>query len=315
MKNDIMLSVIVISYNQENYIRDAIESVINQETKYKYEILLADDYSPDNTNKILEEYREKYPELIKIVPRTKNLGGPANSYDACSRSKGKYICVLEGDDYWCNNNRIETMVSFLEDNPDYSAVSHLQKGINSNGKIIGIFPKWVNKDREITVKDFLDEKHFSLTGSVTVNYYLNEELRKKLKIISSFSRNVGDYQKCIFILDIGRVYIMNTAMMVYRYRNDSNNYNSRYSIDEICIEHLHITNKLDDFYKNKYNFFQKYLRHFTIGFFYSILKGKFSSIKKLNGEIVQGKRVLVYLCMPYMIVRIVLERIFKSKGE
>lgn len=314
MKNDVMLSVVIISYNQENYIRDAIESVINQKTNYKYEILLADDCSPDNTGKIMKEYVNKYPELIRMIPRKKNLGGSANSFDACSRSKGKYICVLEGDDYWCDVNKIETMVSFLENNPSYSVVSHIQKGINSDNKVVGYFPNWINNDCDITIKDFLNEKHFSLTASITTNYYLNDELKEKLKIISSFSRNVGDYQKCVFLLDIGKVHIINKPMMVYRYRNDSNNYNSRYSTDEICLEHLIITKKLDVFYAGKYSFFKKYLRFFTIGFCYSLIKFKTKSIKKLNKEIPKRKKILVYILMPFMAIKIIFEKLCQKIG-
>jgi glycosyltransferase involved in cell wall biosynthesis len=93
-----ILSVIIISYNQEKFLEQAIKSVINQKTEYKYEILLADDCSPDNSKLILEKYHKKYPKIIRIIPRKHNLGGTANSFNACSKAKGKYITVLEGDE-------------------------------------------------------------------------------------------------------------------------------------------------------------------------------------------------------------------------
>ena len=78
MNSKIKLSVIIISYNQEKYISEAIESVINQKTNFKYEILVSDDCSKDKTQEIIEKYEKKYPNLVKNIKHKKNLGGTGN---------------------------------------------------------------------------------------------------------------------------------------------------------------------------------------------------------------------------------------------
>ena len=67
MKNDIKLSVIIISYKQAKYIRDAIDSVLMQKVNFKYELLLADDCSQDGTLEIMKEYEKKYPDIVRVL--------------------------------------------------------------------------------------------------------------------------------------------------------------------------------------------------------------------------------------------------------
>ncbi len=114
----------MITYNHEDYIRKAIESVIGQVVDFKYEFIICDDHSSDNTTSICLEYKKVYPDLIKYTVNPENMGFMKNFLQALNLCDGKYIALLEGDDYWTFSNKLQRQVDFMEANPDYSLVCH-----------------------------------------------------------------------------------------------------------------------------------------------------------------------------------------------
>ena len=104
VKNPIV-SVIVITYNQEKYIKDCLDSIVNQSVDFSVELIIADDASIDKTRKICLEYQKKYPECVKLVFNEVNLGLIKNYLNVLSYCKGKYIAQVAGDDYWCDINK------------------------------------------------------------------------------------------------------------------------------------------------------------------------------------------------------------------
>ena len=118
-QDEIKVSVIVITYNHEKYIRKALDSILMQKVDFKYEILVGDDASIDSTPEIIREYKEKYPEYFNISLREKNLGGTRNSYELMMMAKGDYIANLEGDDYWIDENKLQKQVDFLEKHDNF----------------------------------------------------------------------------------------------------------------------------------------------------------------------------------------------------
>lgn len=100
-------SIVMICYNQEEYIRTALDSVLNEQVK-PHEIVIGDDFSTDGTRAILEEYQAKYPEIIKLVLNEKNLGLFANFNNVAPKATGDVISILSGDD-WYKSNLLENM--------------------------------------------------------------------------------------------------------------------------------------------------------------------------------------------------------------
>lgn len=117
-----LVSVYMITYNHEKFISKALDSVLMQKVNFEYEIVVGEDCSKDNTRKILLEYFEKYPDLFKLVLQKSNLGFVQNSFDTFINCRGKYIAVLEGDDYWTDELKLQNQVNFLEANPDFGLV-------------------------------------------------------------------------------------------------------------------------------------------------------------------------------------------------
>lgn len=134
------VSVWMITYNHEKYIAHAIESVLCQVTDFDYEIVIGDDFSTDNTRQIISIYYEKHPEIIKPLLHEKNVGIAKNVVFTLEACKGKYIALLEGDDYWIDKYKLQKQVDFLEKNQPVSLCYTQAKEVNEitgEEKIVG----------------------------------------------------------------------------------------------------------------------------------------------------------------------------------
>jgi glycosyltransferase involved in cell wall biosynthesis len=119
-----LVSVAVPVYNQGTYIAKALDSILLQKTDFDIEIVIGDDYSYDNTREILEVFKLKYPDKIKLILAKKNQGVFQNAFDIYKNCLGKYIAILEGDDLWTYENKLQKQFEFLENNPEYMGCFH-----------------------------------------------------------------------------------------------------------------------------------------------------------------------------------------------
>lgn len=114
-----IVSVVIITYNQEQYIRQCIESILDQETEYPYELIIGEDCGTDATREICIDYQRKYPEKIKLLLQDSNQGLLRNYRDVLYLCRGKYIAQCAGDDYWIDKSKTQKQVEFLEANEEY----------------------------------------------------------------------------------------------------------------------------------------------------------------------------------------------------
>ena len=124
-----LVSVCVQTFNHGKYITQAIDSVLKQNTNFRYEILIGDDQSNDGTQEIVTEYFADHPDKIKLIESTSNLGhitgnGRLNLIRNLRNARGKYIAFLEGDDFWCDDNKLQQQFDILETDPSLGAVTH-----------------------------------------------------------------------------------------------------------------------------------------------------------------------------------------------
>src|SRR6185369_17391361 len=117
------LSVCVVTYNQENYIRQCLQSIIDQVTDFSFEIIVGDDCSTDNTRSIVKEYCDKYPEIIKPLFHQVNIGATRNYFAVHSKAGGEYIAHCDGDDYKIPG-KLQKQVAFLDQHRDCAIVGH-----------------------------------------------------------------------------------------------------------------------------------------------------------------------------------------------
>lgn len=144
----------MVTYNHEKYIRKAIEGILMQKTEFKFELLIADDSSTDDTSLICNYYQNLCPGIIKFIHRQENLGSIANFTDLFGYCNGRYIAICEGDDYWIDPYKLQKQVDFLESHDNIVACFHDTLIINADGHIIkNYYPK--PRFDLITIKDML----------------------------------------------------------------------------------------------------------------------------------------------------------------
>lgn len=112
-----VVSVLLITYNQQDFIAQAIESVLMQKVDFPYEIVIGEDLGPDDTRAICGKYAATY-DFIHILPREKNLGVAGNWCDCAQHAQGKYLMMLDGDDYWRCPDKMQMQVDFMEAHPE-----------------------------------------------------------------------------------------------------------------------------------------------------------------------------------------------------
>jgi len=119
-----MVSVLMITYNHEKFIRQALDSALMQNFDGEWELVIGEDCSTDATRSILLEYQKLYPHRIRLLLREKNLGWMKNSLGTFHACRGKYIALLEGDDLWTSPDKLQKQVDFLESHPGFSSSFH-----------------------------------------------------------------------------------------------------------------------------------------------------------------------------------------------
>ena len=112
-----MVSVRVLTFNQEQWIRQTLDSILAQRISYTFEVVIGEDCGSDGTRKICEEYAAKY-ENVFLVPQVKNLGLIGNWANVNHHVSGKYIMGCAGDDYWHNPDKMQMQVDYMEAHPE-----------------------------------------------------------------------------------------------------------------------------------------------------------------------------------------------------
>ncbi len=122
-KRPVEVSVIVLTYRQASTIGRAIESVLAQKTDFEYEIILSDDCSPDITGEICRSYADRFPDRIRLVERSENVGVVEGYFDCLSKARGRFVADCAGDDYWMGNDRLQSLYDMIA-NDDTVSLAH-----------------------------------------------------------------------------------------------------------------------------------------------------------------------------------------------
>jgi len=203
--NNTLVSVCCITYNHEKYIRDTIEGFLMQKTNFDFEIIIGEDFSTDETAKIVMEYANKYPDIIKAECNAHNIGTMPNFFKTIQKATGKYIALCEGDDYWTDPLKLQSQVDFLEKNKDYVITAHKHDTLKN--EVIYKLDK--NLNESLTLQDLAFDIPFNtLTvmfkrSALDINEYIN------LKI------NYAHFL-FLYLAQFGKVHYNNTSMAVYR---------------------------------------------------------------------------------------------------
>ena len=288
-EKQIDVSVYMLTYYHEKYIRQAIESVLSQKTHYNYEIVISDDFSQDGTREILREYQEKYPDIIRLNLNEKNMGIPANIYKARTMCRGRYITNLSGDDYWINDDKIEIETKFMDEHPEYVAcINRIELRMNDETTAYDIVPHDLSQLNSVfTIKDYEQCKPLGTHGMFLRNFFLTEEGREYFAQAQKISQFVDDAVDEVLLLRKGPVYIMDITTDAHRVVPtdiEKMNYNSRYSRLEKFSHHISLLNGMSSLWGDEIDFSEWYATYYSTGFLNMIISRDF----KGYGQIIKS---------------------------
>lgn len=205
------LSVLMITYNHEKFIAQALDSVLMQEVNFDYEIVIGEDFSTDTTREIVIRYQKKYPEKIRLLLPEKNLGMIKNFVATFKACKGEYIALLEGDDYWTAPDKLQIQVDYLDKHPDCAISFHnCEEFYDDSDK-----PSWYScsdDQKEIsTIEDLISKCNFIPTCSQVFRNGLFDDFPDWY-----YSLEMGDWTLNLLNAQYGNIGYINKVMGRYR---------------------------------------------------------------------------------------------------
>lgn len=304
---DITVSISMMTFNHEKYIRQALDSILMQKVNFRYEIVVGDDCSSDETQNILKMYAQKNPDKFVLLLRQRNLGATNNYFDVIQHCRGKYIAFLEGDDFWTDENKLKTQIDFLESNKNCNAVAHRHKIVDPNGDCKYLSHKKIEVERYFNKKDALryGPNLFHLSTLVYRNFFLG--CTDNYTIIRE-SNQYGIHSLMIYLL-AGRsdIYIMNRCMSAWRVvvSDEAHNYTSFVAKNPLLVKRntLLMYFNFRNYFGTTYDFSKRITEAFidtSICLLCSEEKGK---LKEINSHFKKLK-IKERIMLPQKIIRI-----------
>ena len=215
-----LVSITCITYNHVNFIRDAIEGFLMQETTFPVEILIHDDASTDGTADIVRDYEARYPKLIRAICQEENQysKGRLTYKSMLINSTSKYIAMIEGDDYWIDKKKLSKQAIFLEKHSDYSACFHnielVWQGVSP---IPNFYPKPLI---DPTFQEIIKHKRYVHTSSIFLRSEYVKNMPGWLSVIPS-----AHTSWIYYLRTRGRTYFIDEKMSVHRKHADGMYFN------------------------------------------------------------------------------------------
>jgi glycosyltransferase involved in cell wall biosynthesis len=202
----------MITYKHEAFIAQAIEGVLMQEVKFPVELIIADDCSPDKTKHIIESFKKhKNYNWIKYTRHQTNKGMMANFMWALQQSKGKYIALCEGDDYWTDPYKLQKQVDFLESNEYCVLCFHDVNILMGDGELKDDFITRLPITKLLDQRSLIENNNFIHTPSVM---FRNLGSQVPQEILFS---PVGDFLIYLWLTNYGAIGYINEKMSIYRF--------------------------------------------------------------------------------------------------
>lgn len=214
-----LVSICVLSYNHEPYLRESLDGIVNQVCPFDYEVLIHDDASKDRSQEIIREYTERYPARFKPILQTENQyskGVKITITYNYPRAQGRYIAICEGDDYWSDPHKLQKQVEYMEAHPDcsmvYGRVRHYKQRRQKFGPLWGGAPE--------TSFERLLEGNCIPTPTVLVRRSVIEDYTREIAPDAATWR-MGDYPLWLYASLRGRIHFMEDQLAVYRVLEES----------------------------------------------------------------------------------------------
>ncbi|TYP91720.1 Glycosyl transferase family 2 [Fodinibius salinus] len=213
------VSVCITTYQHSNYIRQCIESVLNQEATFPFEIIIGEDESTDGTREICKELAKAHPGKIRLFLRSRdnvrfingNPTGRHNFLETLKAARGQYIAFCDGDDYWTNPEKLQKQYNYMESYPDMSLSLHNAVEVDENGNRRFVFPNI--KSQSIVKPKTIIEKGggYCATNSVLFRRSILNDMPQWF-----VDAHVGDYSLYLLAIWHGEIGALPDIMSCYR---------------------------------------------------------------------------------------------------
>jgi len=248
LSNTPLVSIACITYNHEEYIRDAIEGFLMQKTTFPIEIIIHDDASTDGTAQIIKEYEIKYPDLFFPIYQKENQYSKVTNRILATfvfpKARGKYIALCEGDDYWTDPLKLQKQVDFLEQNPEFAICCHAVNFEYEDGRPSFIRRKHDPGRNRYTLRDLCIKNRFS-TASTFYRNHLFDGFPSWY-----YQMPTGDWPLHILNAEHGDIWYMDEIMATYRVHKGG--YWSGMDIIELKKKEIYGFLTINSYLKNRY---------------------------------------------------------------
>lgn len=279
MNNNYKLKILMPLYNREKYIAKALDSILEQKTNFEFQIIIIDDGSTDNSLNIAKEYQNKH-DNIKIIENEKNLKLLKTIFKGYKELLNTpYFCVLDPDDYWCDEYRLQKAINFLDKNQDYTIYSTNAYVIDENNNSHPLIKHKKGSNITSTYKEFLKTGHIIIGTTVNTLYrnvvFSNGIPDNLAKIVETDTKATfrGDSFRNYLHLKYGKAFYVDEMSAVYNTASDGIFSNeSEISQMLVNLESLIGFSEffIDDkkyYLKNAYKLFSKILNKIFISIF------------------------------------------------
>lgn len=308
----IEVSIICLTYNQEEYIADALDGFILQETNFSFEVLVHDDASTDSTGKIIQRYRDKFPSIIKPIYETENQfskGTKIIQSIVMPKAKGRYIAFCEGDDYWTDSQKLQKQYDCLCDNPETVMCVHASRSIAADTKRIISINRPLETSQDVDYRLMLH----TIQSFSTNSFFIRRDILEQYfdSEVSALPAH-GDHKMSLYCGMIGNIYYYSDIMSNYRVMaKGSINRALLTSNNRESIELSYYNNRIALLDKIDNLTYGKYSKDIEIGksnirYIYLCGSGQFFTLWKEFGDrfksesILKKTRILLMQLMPRM---------------
>jgi len=311
--NNPLVSVVVTTYNQKDYIGKALDSILIQQTDFDFEIIVSDDCSTDCTPEVVKQYADKFPDKITAICRSKNVGISVNWFETLLKAKGEYVTTLEGDDYWIDPFKLQKQVDFLRCNPQYVGVSTERITADDNGKEYEFFTTgYGSANKSNTINSFLNGITFSYTATVHKNIF--RDSGNQYYDFVTANRSIADFALCCLILSKGDVFVLPDKTCAYRIAGETKkeqSYTSKTSIAKKYADSLQVIAIAKKYFNNRYPFDKCLSVWSFIPFIESLGAKQMSEFFSVFGKLPLKAKLWCIITWPCYVLRIIKYKLFK----
>jgi glycosyltransferase involved in cell wall biosynthesis len=209
------VAAVIITYNHEKFLEDAIESACQQVVDFEYEVIIFDDFSSDGTWNIISKMAAKYPNLIKGCRNSKNFGQALNFKNAIGAARTDFIAILEGDDVWTDPRKVQKQAEFLISNSDSSMVFSKILVQNCYTNTDRFLQRQLSIDKNsLQVEDFLASESMNLIGTFSTCMFRRYVLSSLPDFV--YHQRLSEITVAFHAVNYGFIGYLNSPMTLYR---------------------------------------------------------------------------------------------------